>query len=584
VKVLLVFPPHWQPLMPHLALPALTAYLRANGIEVTQLDLNAQWFDSLLSSGHLRAVVRQMRREERRVAQKGLDAGLEKENVELVSWAREHGPSVAERIDQAVAVLRGPRFFAPEVGREAVLTLADALLLGSVPFFPAMVDISGYHSPYPIDASQAIFVAARDRTYNLFRGFLQMAVLPQIRAEKPDLVGISLTSSHQVVAAFTLASLIKEEGLNTHVTMGGKMITGWRDRVPRAAPLWELIDSAVAFEGEVALLQLVRALDEGRDLSTVPNLMYRQDGEVRVNEYKDPEPVACLPVPDFSGLPLELYLAPELVLPVWASRGCYWGRCAFCNVGYDESKHFEELLAEQVADEMAALSQAYGTDRFFFVDEALTPRMLKALSRELLDRDASVSWATCVRFEPAIGPDLLRQIRRAGCRMLRFGMESGSQQVLDLMDKGTRVGTMQRILRDSAAAGIWNHAFLFFGFPGETEEDAQETIDLFYANQHYIHSISSNTFLLEPRSRVARDPAAYRVSRIIPPERGHDLHYYSEYEVSSGISSQRAEEIEALFVDSLPRKAFPQYYFHEVYQFLYACQFAEGEPLPTMAG
>jgi hypothetical protein len=53
--------------------------------------------------------------------------------------------------------------------------------------------------------------------------------------------------------------------------------------------------------------------------------------------------------------------------------------------------------------------------------------------------------------------------------------------------------------------------------------------------------------------------------------------------VSSGISSQRAEEIEGAFVESLPRKAYPQYYFHEVFQFLYACQFAEGELLPTMA-
>jgi anaerobic magnesium-protoporphyrin IX monomethyl ester cyclase len=129
------------------------------------------------------------------------------------------------------------------------------------------------------------------------------------------------------------------------VTIGGKMITGWRDRLPDAAPLWELIDSAVSFEGEVALLELVRTIDEGRDLSTVPNLMYREGAQVRVNEPKDPEPVERLPVPDFSGLPLDLYLAPELVLPVWASRGCYWGRCAFCNVGYGESCHLRRRSA-----------------------------------------------------------------------------------------------------------------------------------------------------------------------------------------------------------------------------------------------
>ena len=70
----------------------------------------------------------------------------------------------------------------------------------------------------------------------------------------------------------------------------------------------------------------------------------------------------------------------------------------------------------------------------------------------------------------------------------------------------------------------------------------------------------------------------------MPPGPHRDLAYYFEYEVSSGISSQRAEEIEAAFVDSLPDKPNPQSYVHEVYQFLYARGFPDDEPLPTMAG
>ena len=174
--------------------------------------------------------------------------------------------------------------------------------------------------------------------------------------------------------------------------------------------------------------------------------------------------------------------------------------------------------------------------------------------------------------------------RRAGCRLLSFGMESGSQHMLDLMDKGTRVETMERILQDSAAAGIWNHTFLFFGFPGETEEDARETIEFFQTNRGAIHSISSSVFLLERHARASADPQAYDIRRIVPPGPHRDLAYYFEYEVSSGISSQRAEEIETAFVDSLPDKPNPQSYVHEVYQFLYARGFPDDEPLPTMVG
>jgi anaerobic magnesium-protoporphyrin IX monomethyl ester cyclase len=588
VKVLLVFPPHWHPLMPHLALPALTAYLRSNGVEVIQCDLNVEIFDRVLSSAYLRATLRRLRKEEKRVPLKGLDAPLQQANLELVAWAKREGQRIAADVDRAKAIMRSERFFDVSAGREALLTLADGLMLASVPFFPSELSITGYRSAYPIDISQAIRAATQDTHFNFFRNLIETTIMPQIRAAPPDVVGISLTSSEQIVAAFTLASLIKEAGLSTHVTLGGKLITCWRDLLPKSEALWDLFDSAIAFEGEVALLRLVEALDGApdgdADLASVPNLMYRDGSGVHVNAFKEPEPTESLPIPNFDDLPLDLYLTPSRVLPVWASRGCYWGRCAFCNVGYGESKHFDELQAERVVEGMATLSEVYGTNNFFFADEALTPRMLRALSSLLIERDASFNWATCVRFEPSFSADLLEQMRRAGCRLLSFGLESGSQRVLDRMGKGTNVEVMRRILRDSAAAGIWNHTFLFFGFPGETEQDARETIEFFQANRDVIHSISSSTFLLERYARASKDPRAYDISQVMPPSSQQDLAYYFEYEVSSGIGSQRAEEIEAAFVDSLPDKPDPQFYVHEVYQFLYASSFADGRPLPAMLG
>ncbi|MBN1814483.1 MAG: radical SAM protein [Anaerolineae bacterium] len=574
--------------MPHLALPALTAYLRSNGVEVVQRDLNVEIFDRILSSTYLRATLRRLRKEEKRVPLKGLDAPLQQANLELVAWAKREGQRIVSGIDQAKETMRSERFFDVSAGRDALLTLADGLMLASVPFFPSELGITGYRSAYPIDVSQAIRATTQDTHFNLFRNLLETTVMPQIRTEEPDVVGISLTSSEQIVAAFTLASLIKEAGLSTHVTLGGKLITCWRDLLPKAEPLWDLFDSAIAFEGEVALLRLIEALDDAprgdADLSAVPNLMYRDGSGVRTNAFKEPEQTECLPIPSFDDLPLDSYLTPSRVLPVWASRGCYWGRCAFCNVGYGESKHFDELQAERVVEEMTTLSEVYDTNNFFFADEALTPRMLRALSSRLIERDASFNWATCARFEPGINADLLKQMRRAGCRLLSFGMESGSQRVLDRMNKGTNVEVMRPILQDSAAAGIWNHVFLFFGFPGETEQDALETIEFFQANRDVIHSISSSTFLLERHARASTDPEAYDISRMVPPSSQQDLAYYFEYEVSSGISSQRAEEIEATFVDSLPDKPNPQFYVHEVYQFLYASSFAGGEPLPAMLG
>jgi hypothetical protein len=166
--------------------------------------------------------------------------------------------------------------------------------------------------------------------------------------------------------------------------------------------------------------------------------------------------------------------------------------------------------------------------------------------------------------------------------MVLYGLESGSQRVLDRMHKGTKLSTAERILREGARAGIWNHIFFFFGFPGETEQDARETIRFFRANRRVVHSVCTGTFLLERHAEVAADPSRYGIARLIAPPPERDLAYYYEYEVSSGVSAERAEQIEAAFIDSLPDKDVPQLYFHDIYRFLYASRFAASEKLPTM--
>jgi anaerobic magnesium-protoporphyrin IX monomethyl ester cyclase len=570
-------------MMPHLALPSLTAYLRENGVEVLQRDLNAEVFDQVLSGRHLRTVQRQLRREKQRLAHRDIPPDLRQAKLDALAWAEQNGPQIVDTIDQAKSIVRSDAFFDPYVGLQAFVTLTYGLQLASALYYPSELRLLGYRSAHLIDASYAIRAAVEDGPHNLFRSLFQVSVIPQIRRERPDVIGISLTCADQVIAGFTLAALIKEAGLPAHVALGGKMITCWRDQLPRAEALWDLFDSAVFAEGEVALLRLIQALKAGPGLSAVPNLMYRDGTCVRVNEPKAPEPVDALPVPDFDGLPLDLYLAPERVLPIWASRGCYWGRCAFCNVGYGESKHFDEQAAERVASEMVSLAAKYDTRHFFFADEALSPRMLKALSALLIQREAGLDWACCARFEPGLNAGLLRQMRQAGCRMVLYGLESGSQRILDRMDKGTKLATAERILREGAEAGIWNHMFFFFGFPGETEQDAHETIHFFRANQHTVHSICTGTFLLERDSEVAADPARYGIARLIPPHPERDLAYYYEYEMPSGVSAERAEKIETQFIDSLSDKDAPHLYFHDIYRFLYACRFRASEPLPTMA-
>ncbi len=384
----------------------------------------------------------------------------------------------------------------------------------------------------------------------------------------------------QMVPGLTIAALIKERGLRCHVTVGGPHITMLRERLARTPALFELIDSAVVFDGEVPLLRLCEALGSDGDLSKVPNLLYRDGTATRATERKKPEKIGGLPLPDFDGLPLDRYLAPRLALPLLTARGCYYGKCAFCNVGYGESESFSLMRSEQLAEQMYALKRKYGVDEIFFSDEALTPRTLRELS-QIIKRDRTpLLWGGCARFERPITGELLRLMYEGGCRSILFGLESASEAIMQRMLKGTQLDHMHRILRESTEAGIWNHTFFFFGFPGETLDDAQQTVNFLYEHKQHIHSLGFGPFLLEIDAPVHLSPASFGVTRVIEQQE-KDLAIYFDYEAAEGMDSQMVDLVSSRFMEALPKNHFPQFYINAVYRFLYANHLSRvGRPLP----
>jgi anaerobic magnesium-protoporphyrin IX monomethyl ester cyclase len=575
MKVMLLFPPHWTPAMPHLALPTLSAYLRAHGVEVIQRDLNLEVFDKILTQDYLERAVAHLRQHNRSQAT-GRPA-----QREAAQWALAYGSQLAAQVEGAVEVMRGERFLDGPSGLHAFLVVVQSLALASLPCYPASLELSTYRPAVPADSSRNLLQAVRDPQANMFLPIFRQGIIADIRREQPDIVGISIPTLDQMLAGMTLAYLIKETGLACHVTVGGPHITMLREELPRAPALFDLFNSVVLFDGEVPLLRLAEALDAGRDLAQVPNLIYRDDGHVRATTCLPPDNITHLPMPDFEGLPLERYLAPSLVLPLQTSHGCYYGRCAFCNVGYGQPCPYRPLPGEHVVEHMLALKEKYGVRHIFFADEAISPSTLKDMSAALEGWDRSPHWCGCVRFEKALTRELLERMARGGCCMLLFGLETASQPIIRYMAKGTQLDTMSRILLESARAGIWNHTFFFFGFPGETIDHAQETVNFAYEHQQAIHSASPGAFVLERYAPVHRSPETYGVRRVIQdPDR--DLAIYFDYEVEAGMDEEMAELAISRFVDSLPEKRFGQYYANDVYRFLYASHLRDqGVPFPS---
>ena len=576
---MLCFPPNWNPAMPHLALPTLAAFLRAQGIEVIQRDLNIEVFDEVLTGRYLLGALARLRHDYGPRGDRRPPRPVAAPR-ELVAWALAHGPQVAARVERAKRTIRSPAFFDGPMGLGAIETIADALQIASLPFFPAALELNTYRPALTADSTRNILHEVRDPQFNMLRAIYQRGLIADIERMRPDVVGISIPSMAQMVPGLTIAALIKEHGLPCHVTVGGPHITMLRERLARAPALFELIDSAVVFDGEVPLVQLCEALAGHGDLSKVPNLIYRDGTAIRVTERKKPEKIGALPLPDFEGLPLDRYLAPRLVLPLLTARGCYYGKCAFCNVGYGEPESFSLLRSEMLAEQMCTLKRRYGVEEIFFSDEALTPRTLRELSL-ILHRDGTpLLWGGCARFERPLSGELLRLMYAGGCRMILFGLESASEAIIQRMAKGTQLEHMHRILRESAEAGIWNHTFFFFGFPGETLDDAQQTVNFLYEHRAHINSAAFGTFLLEIDAPAHRFPASFGIMRVIDrPEK--DLAIYFDYETAEGMDAQMAELVEARFLETLPKKRFAQFYVNDVYRFLYACHLSRlGRPLP----
>jgi anaerobic magnesium-protoporphyrin IX monomethyl ester cyclase len=586
MKIALIFPPQWAPTMPYLSVPILTAFLRSRGLDVEQRDLNVELYDAFLSRRFVRQAVDLLRQD---YGPNGDRTPVRPKipDREAIRWAINHGSELADQVEQAKAVIRGPSFYEGPVSLNAFMTLTQALGVVSLPYFPTELEFTRFRSAYPADESRSLLQSVQDPLTNPFLGYFRSHVLPDLERSQPDIVGISIPTMNQMLAGMTLAYLIKQTGLNSHITVGGPHITMLREQLPQVPQLFDLIDSAVIGAGELPLLGLVEALDEKKSLSNISNLIYKNSAtsskpriEMRLEKpvfsrrpaSENGKAVEVNPLeglPDFDGLPLTRYFAPNLILPLLTAHGCYHGRCAFCNVGYDWSNSYHQLPAEQVVDQMLALKEKYAARHIFFADEAITPKNLRRISALLEERGSPIHWGGCVRFEHPLSADLLNGIDRGGGRMMLFGLETASEVMIERMDKGTQLSHMGRILKEASEAGIWNHTFFFFGFPGETVENAQDTVNFVYAHQEWIHSASLGTFLLERYAPAHLYPDRFGIRKIVEmPER--DLAIYFDYELSNGIEEEMAETLVSHLLRVIPQKENGHYYIHDSYKLLYA--------------
>ena len=518
MKILLFFPPGWHyPYLPHLSLPTLSAYLIREGFSVSVRDLNIEQFHLDTSPPGLVRRLDWIEGERDKLARKPRPDRGDQALYDQLSRARLLYPDEGTCQSLKTFFRSNEEFYDEGAFRSASVHMGRIL---ATVFRPVTDRLAGYAG-----SSTRLLEIVDDRSTNPYVAYFR-EITSGLESASPDVVGISVATSDQMVPAFTLARAIKESRPGISVVMGGSMITRIIGEIAKAEGLFDLVDFFVEGEGEKALATLARALDEGREPADVPGLLYRRGGSVRRGGPLSAIDLGGLPTPSFDALPLEAYLSPEPVLPYAASRGCPWGRCTFCSGKELEGRRWRAKPVGKVVDDLEALIQSHNAGVFFFTDNLIPSAYLFELGREIEDRGLDVTWTCQTRPGKGFAKEGIEQIAGAGCGTLQFGLESGSRRILDLMGKGIDPDEAEEIFSLCSNAGISVHLYCMFGFPGERDEEARETLQMINrARERFAKSgitVTLQSFVLSRGSEVSLDPDSFGLEAALEPP-GEDL-------------------------------------------------------------
>ena len=298
----------------------------------------------------------------------------------------------------------------------------------------------------------------------------------------PKYIGITAVT----ISIFNAVEIIKRlraKNKNYTIFLGGSHITA----VPKETfKRFQEIEIGVIGEGDITVLELIKACDDNEDLSKIKGLVFRRGKELIITEAREPfMDLDSLPMPAWDLFPniAEYYYPPAHTvkrLPATVlitSRGCP-GMCTYC-----DNKVFGRRLrcysAGYVIKMIRHLQKEYGMREIQFRDDnfLVFKDRLKELCNRIIDEKIDIVWSCAGRVD-MINEEMLEFMKKAGCWQIWYGVESGSQKVLDTIKKNTSPEKIRNAINLTKKAGISPCGFFMIGMPNETEEDIKMTIDL----------------------------------------------------------------------------------------------------------
>ena len=555
MNILLLTPPLVQLNTPYPATPVLAGFLKGLGADVAQADLSLELALRLFSRDGLGLVADACRKAPQatpfvRFFLGHLDAYLA--TVEpAVAFLQGRDEAVGWLIARRGFLPEGPRFAAlsPEgtgAGEEETLDelfgalgVADRAKLIASLYLDDLADLvregvdpdfgfARYAERLAVCAPSFDPILARlAAPPTLTDRLTDRLAEEQLRGRAPDIVGVTLPFPGTVYAAFRIAAAVRRLSPRTRIVFGGGYVNT-ELRSLTDARVFDFIDDLCFDEGTGPWLGI---LGKGPRVRTLSRATSACPSDLRPPASDLLNPAPRPPAPSYAGLDLSRYLSLlEMANPmhrIWSdgkwlkvpvANGCYWHKCAFCDVALDYIGRYAPPDVHALVDTLVRLKSETGQSGFHFTDEALAPALVRALCEEILARGETFTWWGNIRFEKSFTPALARLMAQAGCIAVTGGLECAHDRLLKLMNKGITLAGATQACQAFSDAGILVHAYLMYGFPTQTEQEtlaALEFVRQRFAEGH-IQSAYWHRFALTVHSPIARQPDRYGI-RLLPP-------------------------------------------------------------------
>jgi anaerobic magnesium-protoporphyrin IX monomethyl ester cyclase len=299
----------------------------------------------------------------------------------------------------------------------------------------------------------------------------------EVSSFKPEMVGItSVTVTFS--SAAQAACVVKDADPGIIVVLGGPHVTVLDEQTLREQPS---VDIVVRGEGEQTMLELADLLSKSDldKLQTVEGITFRDGNQIiRTKDRAPIENLDTLPHPAYKYFPLDKYrLFGKLILPITTSRGCA-ANCSFCLAPKMAGRIIRARSPDNVVDELEWFKRLHKPDAFTFHDETFTHDKKRAIEicEEIKSRKIGIPWDCSTRVD-RISKEVLTKMKEAGCQLVSYGVESGCQETLNAMKKGTTVEQNEQAIRWAREVGIAVTTSVIVGYPGETPDTLKQTLD-----------------------------------------------------------------------------------------------------------